>query len=104
MSHVTASYVGRAAAGAILLANGIMDNNPVAIVVAALFLPFLAEALAVSFGVWCRDIRLIRRGLTALCASTVLAYGGGAIVAWLSGGPVCSRTSRDRSQASACLP
>ena len=70
LSHVTASYVGRAAAGAILLANGIIDNNPVAIVVAALFLPFLAEVLAVSFGVWSRDIRLIRRGFAALCVST----------------------------------
>jgi len=88
LSHLTASYVGRAAAGAILLATGIMDNNPVAIVVAALFLPFLAEVLAVSFGVWTRDMRLVRRGLVALAASTILAYAGGAVVAWLSDGPV----------------
>jgi len=41
LSHLTASYVARAAAGAVLLATGILDNNAVAIVVAALFLPFL---------------------------------------------------------------
>jgi hypothetical protein len=60
-SHLTVSYVGRAAAGAILLATGILDDNPVAIVVAALFLPFLAEVLAISFGLWSRDRRLILR-------------------------------------------
>ena len=57
MSHVTTSYVGRAAAGGILLATGIIDDNPVAIVVAALFLPFLSQVLAVSFGLWSRDRR-----------------------------------------------
>jgi hypothetical protein len=62
LSHVTASYVARAASGAILLATGIIENNPVAIVVAALFLPFLAQVLAVSFGVWNRDRRLMVQG------------------------------------------
>jgi hypothetical protein len=62
LSHLTASYVARAAAGAVLLATGILDNNAIAIVVAALFLPFLAEVLAVGFGLWSRDGRLIARG------------------------------------------
>jgi hypothetical protein len=88
LSHVTASYLGRAAAGSVVLATGIMDNNAIAIVVAALFLPFLAEVLAVSFGIWSRDAGLIRRGLLAVAVSTVVGYVGGALVAWLSGGPV----------------
>src|SRR5258708_10751740 len=50
LSHVTASYIGRAASGAILLATGIIENNSIAIVAAALFLPFLSQVLAVSFG------------------------------------------------------
>jgi len=54
LSHVTPSYVGRAAAGGILLATGIIDDNAIAIVVAALFLPFPAEVLAMSFGLWSR--------------------------------------------------
>ena len=70
LSHVTASYVARAAAGGILLATGIIDDNAIAIVVAALFLPFLAEVLAVSFGLWSRDRRLILRGAGALMTST----------------------------------
>jgi hypothetical protein len=88
LSHVTASYTGRAAAGAILLATGIVDNNAVAIVVAALFLPFLAEVLAVGFGLWSRDRRLTLRGLQAVIVSTVLAFAAGALVAAIEGGPI----------------
>ena len=88
LSHITTSYIGRAAAGAILLATGIIDNNSVAIVVAALFLPFLAEVLAVSFGLWSRDRRLIVRGLRAVAVSTALAFAAGAAVAAVQGGPI----------------
>jgi hypothetical protein len=88
LSHVTASYVARATAGAILLATGILDDNAVAIVVAALFLPFLAEVLAISFGLWNRDQRLILRGLRAVGVSTALAFAAGALVAAVQGGPI----------------
>jgi len=73
LSQLTTSYLARALAGGILLATGIIENSAVAIVVAALFLPFLAEVLAVSFGLWSRDRRLILRGLLAVAASTALA-------------------------------
>ena len=66
LSHLTTSYLARALAGGILLATGIVENNAVAIVVAALFLPFLAEVLAISFGLWSRDRALILRGLAPL--------------------------------------
>jgi hypothetical protein len=88
LSHLTASYVARAAAGAVLLATGILDNNAVAIVVAALFLPFLAEVLALGFGLWSRDRRLIARGLRAIGVSIVLAYAAGAVVASMQGGQI----------------
>jgi hypothetical protein len=88
LSHLSASYVARAAAGAIVLATGILDDNAVAIVVAALFLPFLAEVLAVSFGLWSRDRRLILRSLRAILVSTVLAFLGGVVVATAQGGPI----------------
>ena len=88
MSHVTASYVGRAAGGAILLADGVIHNSPIAIVVAALFLPFLSQVLAVGFGVWCGDRGLVRKGTAALCTSAVLAYCAGAVVAMITGGPI----------------
>ncbi len=88
LSHVSTSYLARALAGGIILATGIVDDNAVAIVVAALFLPFLAEVLAVSFGLWSRDGRLILRGLRAIAASTILAFLGGMIVAGFTGGPI----------------
>jgi len=88
LSHLTVSYFGRAAAGAILLATGILEDNPVAIVVAALFLPFLAEVLAVSFGLWSRDRRLIYRGIRAIAISAALAFAAGVLVAAIQGGPI----------------
>jgi hypothetical protein len=88
LSHVTPSFVGRAAGGAILLADGVIHNSPIAIVVAALFLPFLSQVLAVGFGTWCGDSRLVRKGVLALLTSVVLAYCGGLVVALFAGGPI----------------
>ncbi len=88
LTHITTSYLGRAAAGAVLLATGIIDDNPVAIVVAALFLPFLSEVLAVSLGLWNRDGKLIVRGIRAIAVSTALAVLAGAAVGALAGGPI----------------
>lgn len=88
LSHVTPSYLGRAAGGAALLAMGIVEDSPVAIVIAAVILPFLSQVLAVSFGIWSRDRRLVRQGLLALLVSTALAMAAGATVAWIEGGPI----------------
>lgn len=88
MSHVTTSYVGRAAAGGILLATGIVDDNPIAIVVAALFLPYLSQVLAISFGLWSRDRALLLKGVRAVAVSTVLAVAAGAVVALIEGGTI----------------
>jgi hypothetical protein len=88
MSHVTGSYVARAAGGAILLADGVIHNSSISIVVAALFLPFLSQVLAVGFGVWCGDRGLVRKGATALVTSALLGYGAGLVVALLTGGPI----------------
>src|SRR5205814_103973 len=60
LNHLTPSYVSRAAGGAILLADGILKNNLISIVVAALFLPFLSQTLASGFGVLTKDWRLMR--------------------------------------------
>lgn len=88
LSHVTPSYLGRVAEGAVLLASGIMDDSPIAIVVAALFLPFLSQVLAVSLSLWGRHWKLLRQGLWALTVSTILALAAGAGVALIQGGPI----------------
>jgi hypothetical protein len=99
LTHLTTSYLASALAGGILLATGIVEDNAVAIV-AALFLPFLAEVLAVSFGLWTRDGRLILRGLRAVAASTVLAFAGGVIAAGLPVVRFDSKVSKVRLPAS----
>jgi len=42
LSHLTRGYVGRAVSGAVLLAYGMLKGNPIAIVVSALFRPFMS--------------------------------------------------------------
>jgi len=88
LSHLTSSYVGRAVAAAILLAYGMAEDSAISIVVAALFMPFLSQVLAVSFGLWSRDTGLAKKGLIAICVSTAACVAAGALVAVLHGGPL----------------
>jgi hypothetical protein len=88
LTHITPSYIARATAGAILLATGVIEDSPIAIVVAALFLPFLSQVVAVSIGIWSRDWSLAGRGARAVLLSTMLAVAAGAIVALLEGGQI----------------
>ncbi len=88
LSHVTISYIARTLAGAVFLAYGMMKNDPISIVVAALFLPFLSQVLAVSFGTWAGDFSLARQGLKALAVSIVASVFGGALVSLLHPGPM----------------
>jgi hypothetical protein len=83
LSHVTSSYIGRAAAAAILLAYGMFENSAISIVIAALFLPFLSQVLSISFGIWAGDWALAKVGFSALCVSTAVSIAAGALVAAL---------------------
>jgi hypothetical protein len=88
LTDLTVSYVARALAGAILLSYGMLQNNPITIVVAALFLPFLSQVLAVSFGLWAADLSLAAQGCKALIVSTAASVLAGAVVTLLAGGPM----------------
>lgn len=88
LSHITPSYIGRALSAALLLAYGMMENNPIAIVVAALFLPFLSIVLAVSFGLWSEDVGLTLQGTKALVVSVASSIVAGVIAAALHGPPM----------------
>lgn len=88
LNHITISYVARCFAGAVLLAYGMLENNPITIVVAALFLPFLSQVLALSFGAWAGDMSLASQGLKALAVSTVASVLGGVVVTLLHGPPM----------------
>lgn len=88
LNNLTPSYFARAFAGAILLSYGMLQNNPITIVVAALFLPFLSQVLAISFGAWSGDWSLARQGCKALTVSTAASVFAGAAVSFLHGGPM----------------
>lgn len=86
LSHITSSYLGRAFAAAILLAYGMFENSAISIVVAALFLPYLSQVLAVSFGMLAGDRALARHGALALAVSTAASIAAGSLVALLYDG------------------
>jgi uncharacterized membrane protein len=65
-----------------------MENNPIAIVIAALFLPFLSVVLALSFGLWSEDWPLLRQGAKAILVSVAASIAAGAAVAALHGPPM----------------
>jgi hypothetical protein len=88
LNHLTVSYYARAIAGAGILAYGMVLNDPVTIVVAALFLPFLSQSIALSFGAWAGDWGLARQGLKALSVSTIASVLAGATLAWVHGAPM----------------
>jgi hypothetical protein len=88
LSHVTWSYVGRATAAALLMAYGMLRNDLVSIVVAALFFPFFSQVLALGFGVWMADWNLARQGGWALLVSTAISLAAGVAAALTFGGPM----------------
>lgn len=86
LTQLTPSYVCRAFSGAVLMAFGLIDNSPVSIVVAALFLPFLSDVLAIAFGLWARDRDLAMQGLKAIAVSVVCGVIAGCVVSGAYGG------------------
>ncbi len=88
LSDLTVSYWARALAGAILLTYGMLHDNPITVVVAALFLPFLSQVLAISFGIWAGDRSLAWQGSKALIVSTVCSVFAGAVVTLIDRGPM----------------
>jgi hypothetical protein len=87
-SHITPSFVARALVAAALLAYGMHQNQPVTIMTALLFTPFLPLVLALSFGLWAGDRALLWQGAMALLCSTAMAVVAGAVVGWEMGGPI----------------
>lgn len=88
LSHITPSYLGRAGSAAILLAFGMFENSAISIVVAALFLPFLSQVLAASFGLYMGDRRLALQGMAAFGVSALACLAAGAAFGALHPGPM----------------
>jgi hypothetical protein len=87
LNHVTPSYVVRALVAELLLGYGMLRGDVISLVVAALFLPFIAQILALGFGLWASDWRLARQGAIALAVSMAISVLAGFFMALALGGP-----------------
>lgn len=87
-NHITVAYVARAAVSAMLLAYGLIEGDMTIIVVSLLFAPFLNHVLAMGFGGWAGDWRLVRQGGVVLGLTTLIAIISGVVVATVMGGPI----------------
>ncbi len=87
-NHITVGFVARAFVSALLLSYALVEADLITLMAALLFTPFLAQDLAIGFGLLTREWRLARQGLLALLTSTGLTILAGAVVAATVGGPI----------------
>ena len=88
LNHLTPSFLVRAVAAAILLGYGMLRADPVSIVVAALFLPFMQQVLGLAFGAWAADWKLAAQSGAALMVSVAISILAGMALAAMLGGPL----------------
>jgi hypothetical protein len=88
LNHLTPSFIARALAAAILLGYGMLRADPVSIVVAALFLPFMSQVLGLAFGAWAGDWKLAAQSAAALAVSLIISVLAGITLAVILGGPL----------------
>lgn len=87
-NHITVGFVARAFVSALLLSYALVEADLITLMAALLFTPFLAQDLAMGFGLLTREWRLARQGLLALLTSTGLTILAGVVVAAAVGGPI----------------
>ena len=88
LNHLAPSFLVRAVAAAILLGYGMLRADPVSIVVAALFLPFMQQVLGLAFGAWAADWKLAAQSGAALMVSVAISILAGMVLAAALGGPL----------------
>jgi len=87
-SHITPAFLARCIIAPAILAYGMLHSSVILIVIALLFTQFLQPILAVSFGFWAGDGKLVRQGALAFMLSTIAAVAAAALVGLLAGGPI----------------
>ena len=88
VNHLTPSFVARSVAAAVLLGYGMLRADPVSIVVAALFLPFMPQVLGLAFGAWAAEWKLAGQSGAALLVSMVMSVLAGITLGAALGGPM----------------
>ena len=87
-SQITSSFVVRFLVAALLLSYGMIREHLLLLVAGLMFLPILPLLLAVSFGSWTRDRKLLAQGLAAFAVATALLVAGGALAALIAEPPL----------------
>lgn len=87
-SHVTYSFVARVLIAAMLLAYGIVQDNPLFMVGGLMFLPFTPLVLGVAFGALTRQWNLVAQSLAAFVTAVLLIAAGGVAVALFADPPI----------------
>ncbi|MCU1290891.1 MAG: hypothetical protein JWN60_3120 [Acidobacteria bacterium] len=87
-SHITIGFIGRVFIAACLLAYGLIHQKILIIIAGLLFLPLLPLLLAIGFGSWTKQPKLVLQAFLAFITATVLLLLGGAAIGAVSSPPV----------------
>jgi Domain of unknown function (DUF389) len=87
-SHVTLGFVGRIFIASLFLAYGIIGAKILLIVAGLLFLPVLPPILAIGFGIWTKEWRLVGQGFFALLVASTLGMVAGILTALVESPPI----------------
>jgi hypothetical protein len=80
-THVTYSFVMRILIAALLIAYGMVEDNPLFMIGGLVFLPFMTIVLAFAFGLMSRQWRLVAHATIAFVTGTLLITVGAVFVA-----------------------
>ncbi|HYC45305.1 MAG TPA: DUF389 domain-containing protein [Burkholderiales bacterium] len=82
-SHVTVSFAVRFMIAAVLLAYGMIHDNPLLMIGGLVFLPFMPLVLGIAFGALDRQWKLVAQSAIAFVTGTLLIVAMGvAVAAW----------------------
>jgi len=87
-SHLTYGLAIRVFIAACLLAYGLIQQQILLIIGGLLFLPLLPILLAIGFGAWSSQWKLVVQGLATFAVSILVLVGGGMVVAAITSPPL----------------
>jgi hypothetical protein len=87
-SHITASFIVRVAASALLVSYGMLRGQIILTIGGMLFTIFSPPLMATGLGISMRDGRLVGQALRAFLLANLLSILAAAAVAGITGGPI----------------
>ena len=87
-THITYSFVLRVLIAALLIAYGMLNDNPLFMIGGLIFVPFMPLVLAFSFGALTRQWQLVRYAALAFMCATLLILAGAIAIAVVAAPPI----------------